>query len=104
VKKREATQAARQSGTIGLAGRAPLSEAWGITPGSNRLVLGPRPQRVAEGGGNQVEEMADVDKKEEEAAGEAQDVMVAESKTETATRTVTDTETGISVGAWATDY
>jgi hypothetical protein len=71
-----------------------------MATGSNRAVLGPRPQRVAEGGGDE-EEMADVD--EEEAAGEARDVTMAEPETETATRTATDTETDIETGALATN-
>jgi hypothetical protein len=68
--------------------------------GSNRVVLGPRPQGVAEGGGDE-EEMADVD--EEEAAGEARDVTMAETENETATRTTTDIATEIETGALATN-
>jgi len=60
VKKREATEAAGQSRHGGLAGQSSTSAAWDIAMGSNRVVLGCRPQRVAEGGGNK-EEMADVD-------------------------------------------
>ena len=71
-----------------------------MATGSNRVVLGPRPQGVAEGGGDE-EEMADVD--QEEAAGEARDVTMAETETETATRTATDTETEIETGALATN-
>jgi len=103
VKKREATEAARQSRKIGLAGRAPLSAAQDMATGSNRVMLGPRPQGVAEGGGDEEEEMADVDEEEEEAAGEARDVTMAETETETATRTTTDTETENGTGARATD-
>jgi len=44
--------------------------------GSNRVVLGSRPQAVAEGGGDE-DEMADVDE-EEEAKGESRDVTMAE--------------------------
>jgi hypothetical protein len=100
AKKREATEAARQNRKIGLAGRAPARAARDMATGSNRVVLGPRPQGVAEGGGDE-EEMADVD--EEEAAGEARDVTMAETETETATRTATDTETEIETGALATN-
>jgi len=99
MKKREATEAARQSRKIGLAGRAPASADRDMATGSNRVVLGPRPQGVA-GGGRDEEEMADVDE-EEEAAGEARDVTMAE--IETATRTVTDTETETETGAQATN-
>jgi hypothetical protein len=67
-----------------------------MATGSNRVVLGPRPQGVAEGGGDE-EEMADVD--EEETAGEARDITMAETETETAT----DTETVIETGALATN-
>jgi hypothetical protein len=70
--------------------------------GSNRLVLGPRPEGVAERGGDE-EVMADVD--EEEAAAEPRDLTMAGTKTETATRTATDTETEIETAALATnDY
>ena len=82
--KREDTEAARLSRKIQVSGRAPTSAAQDIATGSNRVVLGPRPQGVAEGGGDE-EEMADVDE-EEEAAGEARDVTLAETETETATR------------------
>ena len=50
AKKREAAEAARQNRTIGLAGRAPVSAARDMETGSNSVVLGPWPQRVAEGG------------------------------------------------------
>ena len=56
-----------------------------------------RPQGVAEGGGEgDEEEMADVDE-EEEAAGGARDVTIAE--IETATRAATDIETETEMGA-----
>jgi len=67
--------------------------------GSTRVVLGPRPKGVAGGGGHD-EEMADVDK-EEEAAGEARDVTMAE--IENATRTATGTEPETGTGALATN-
>jgi predicted RNA-binding protein associated with RNAse of E/G family len=67
---------------------------------SNRVLLGPRPQGVAEGVGDE-EELADVD--EEEAAGEARDVTMAKTETETATRTATAVETEIETGALATN-
>jgi hypothetical protein len=71
-----------------------------MATGSNRVVLGPRPQGVADGGGDE-EVMGDVD--EGEAAGEARDVTMAETETETATRTATDTETEIGTGVLATN-
>jgi len=89
VKKREATEAAWQSSNIGRPGQTPAGAARDMATGSNRVVLGPRPQRVVGAGGDE-EEMADVDE-EEEAAGEARHVMMAE--IETGTRTMTDTKT-----------
>jgi hypothetical protein len=71
-----------------------------MATGSKRVVLAPRPQGVAEGGGD-AEEMADVD--EEEAAGEASDITMAETKTETTTRTATETQTEIETGALPTN-
>jgi len=103
VKKREATEAACQSRKIRLAGRAPTSAARDMATGSNRVVLGPRPQGVAEGVGDEEEEMADVDEEEEEGVGEATDVTMAETESETATRTATDTETEIGMRARATN-
>jgi len=101
VKKTEATEGARQSRKIGLAGRASTSAAWDMATatGSNRVALGLRPQGVAEGGGDE-EEMVDVDE-EEEAAGGARDITMAE--TETATRIAPDTETETETGAQATN-
>ena len=67
MKKTEATEAARQSRKIGLEGRASTSAARDIATemGANRVALGPRPQGVAEGGGDgDEEEMADVDEEE----------------------------------------
>ena len=101
VKKTEATEAARQSRKIGLAGRVSTSAArdMAMATGSNRVTLGPRPQGVAEGGGDgDEEEMEDVDE-EEEAAGGARDITMAE--IETATRTATDIETETETGALA---
>ena len=46
--------------------------------------------------------MADVDK-EEEAAGEARDITMADTETETAMRTATDTETETETGALGTN-
>jgi len=78
-----------------------MSAAWDIATamGSNRVVLGPRPQGVEDGGGDQ-EEIADVDK-DEEAVGEARDDTMAE--TESAIRTATDTETETEMGALPTN-
>jgi hypothetical protein len=63
VKERESTKAARQTRKIGLAGVASTSVARDMATGSNRVVLGPRTQVVAEGGGDE-DEMADVDEEE----------------------------------------
>jgi len=103
-KKREATEAARQSRNIGVAGRAHTSAAWEFATGSNRVVFGPSPQSVANRGGDE-EEMGDADDEEEEAAGKARDTTMAETETDTAswtaTRTVTHSETLIGTGALA---
>jgi len=101
VKKREATEAARQSRKIRLARHVSTSAARNMATGSNSVVLDPRPQGVAEGGGDE-EEMADEDE-EEEAAGEERDVTMAVTVTESATMTTTDTETEIETGALATN-
>ena len=72
-----------------------------MATGANRVALGPRPQVVAEGGGvGDEEEMADVDE-EEEPAGEAGDITMAEIGT--VTRTATDIETVTETGALATN-
>jgi hypothetical protein len=99
VKKREAMEAARQNRTIGLALPAPARAARDMANGSNRVMLGSRPQGVEERSGDE-EEMADVD--EEEAAGEESDITMAETNTETTTSTATDTETEIETGSLAT--
>jgi len=65
-----------------------MGAARDMATGSNRVVLGPRTQVVAEGGCDN-EEMADGDE-EEMASGEARDVTMAE--TDTASRTATVTE------------
>jgi len=98
----EATEGVQQSRITGLAGRALTSARRDIATGSNRVVLGPRPQGVVEGGGDE-EDRADVDEEEEEAAGEARDVTRADTETETSPRTATDTETEIGKRALATD-
>jgi hypothetical protein len=102
VKKREATEAAWQSRKIVLGERAPTRAARDMASGSNRVVLGHRPQGVAEVGGDE-EEMADVDEEEDDVPEEAREVTMAVTETETATRTVTDTATEIETGAPATD-
>jgi hypothetical protein len=72
-----------------------------MATGTNRVALGPRPQVVAEGGGDgDEEEMADVDREEEAARG-ARDITMAE--IETATRTATAIETDSKTGALATN-
>ena len=78
------------------------SAACDRAPGSKRVVLGPRPQGVAEGVGDE-EEMADVEDEEEEAAREARDITMAETDVATATRTATHTETLIETEALTTN-
>jgi len=93
VKKSEAAKAARQSRKVGTAGRAPTSEAMHTATGTIRVALGRRPRggAAAEGGSDE-EEMADV--QEEEAAGEARDIVMTETKTATTAATETETEAG----------
>ncbi|KAF8542397.1 hypothetical protein BDD12DRAFT_876503 [Trichophaea hybrida] len=79
---------------IGPAGRASASAAMEMAAGTNRVVPGPSLKVVAEGGGRE-EEMADGEEREE--AGEAKDVMMAE------TATTTTIETEIETGALATN-
>jgi len=67
---------------------------------STRVILGPRPEGVAEAVGDE-EETADVDK-EVQAIGGARDIAMTD--TETATRTANDTETETEMGAAATNY
>jgi hypothetical protein len=100
AKKWEATEEARQNRNIELEGRAPARADQDMATGSNRVVLSPRPQGVAEGGGDE-EEMADVDNKE--AAGGTRDVTMAETGTETTTRTAPDTKTEIETTALPTN-
>jgi len=94
VKEREAAEAVRQSRNIGRAGRASTSAARDMptATGSNRVVLRPRPNGMAEGGGNK-EGMADVDK-DEKSAGEARYVTMAKTKSPTRTAIATKTDTG----------
>ena len=70
-----------------------------MTPGSNRVVLGPRAQGVAGGEGDE-EEMADVNE-EEAAGGDARDVTMA--GIETTIKTATDTKIETETGALATN-
>jgi len=100
VRKRVATKAKMQRTKIGLVGRVSTSAARGIATGSTRVVLGPRPQGVVEGGGDG-EENVDVDK-EHGAAGNARVIMMAE--TDTATTTASDNETQIGTGALAPNH
>jgi hypothetical protein len=100
AKKSEAAKAAQQIRKTGPAGQAPMREATLTEMGANRVVLGRRPRGgAAADGGSEEEEMADV--QEEEAAGEARDVVM--SGTETATTAATETETETEVGALATN-
>jgi hypothetical protein len=104
VKKSEGAKGVRQSRKTGPAGRAPASKAVHMATGTNRLVLGRRPSvGAATGLGGQEEEMADemADVQEDEAAGEARDVVMT--KTETVTTAATETETDTEAGAPATN-
>jgi hypothetical protein len=69
--------------------------------GSNRVVLGPRPQGLVEGWGDE-KEIANVDK-QEEGVGEAREITMAKTETETATGPATDTKTEIETGALDTN-
>ena len=71
VKKTKATEAARQSRKVWLAGRE--SQDMATTMGSNRVALGLWAHGVSEGGGDEKKEMADVDE-EEEAVGGGQEI------------------------------
>jgi len=88
VKKTIATDAAQQSPKIRPAGRVSMNAAREMATAmrSNTVVLCPRAQGEAGGVGDE-EEIAD-EEKEEEAAGKARDVTMAE--TDTPTRTTTD--------------
>jgi len=101
VKKTEEAAAALQSRKIGLAGRASKSAAQNraTATGSNRVVLGPRPEGVAEEGGDE-EEMANIDE-EEMTEEEARDATLTETDTATSSVTVTQIET--ETGALATN-
>ena len=94
AKKSEATKEVRQSRMPGTARQAPTSEAMHMATGTNRVVLGPRFRggSAAEGGCKE-EEIADVE--EEEATGEARDVMMTETETETETVNTATTETEV---------
>jgi hypothetical protein len=101
-KKSESSKAAHQSRKTGTAGRAPTSEAMNTATGTNRVVLGRRPSGgVVAVEGSEEEEMADemADVQEDEAAGEARDVVMTE--TETATTAANETETETEAGALA---
>jgi len=92
VKKTEAAKAAQQSRGIGPAGRASTNAAAGVASGTNRVMLGHRPERTAKGGGRSEAELVDAEEAEE--MGEAENVMKTESATMAATETGTETETG----------
>jgi hypothetical protein len=99
MKKAEATRVARHNRIIGQ--RASTNAATDVASGTNRVVLGPRPQGAAEegGGGGSEAEMENVGEKEE--PGEAEDVTM----TETANMTATEPEIGAEteMGALATN-
>jgi len=95
AKKSEVAKAGWQSRKTGTAGRAPTSEGidTDTATGMNRVVLGRRPrQGAAADGGSEEQEMAEVE--EEEAAGEARDVVMTETETVTTAATETETEAG----------
>jgi len=76
VKKTEATEVARQIRKVRLGGQASMSAArdMAMATGANSVALGPRPQGVAEGGGDgDEEEMTDVDEEDEAAGGGGQE-------------------------------
>jgi len=68
---------------------------------TNRVVLGLRARGAAADWGIEEEEIADVE--EEEATGEARDVMMTETETEIETITVTETETETEAGPLPTN-
>jgi len=93
AKKSEAARAGWQSSTTGTAGRAPTGKATHTATGTNRVVLGHRPRGGgAADGGRAEEEMADAE--EEEATGEARNVMMTEAQIASMTATETETEAG----------
>jgi len=92
AKKTKAARAARQSWKIGQAGQASTLTATDVASGTNRVVLGPRPEgTAAEGGGSEVE-MADVE--EVEAMAEVEDVTMTEPANTTATESGSETPVG----------
>jgi len=97
MKKTEAAEAAWQIRRLRLAGRASTRAAPGsaTATGSNRVVFGPKPKWVSDGGGDE-EAMPDVYGGEE-----ARNNRMAE--TETATETATDTKTETETGSLATN-
>jgi hypothetical protein len=97
-KKSDATRAAWQSTKTGTAGRAPTSEAIHTATGPKRVVLCHRPRGGGAADGGRAEgDVADAE--EEEATGEARDIIMT--KAEIATTPVTETET--EAGALATN-
>jgi len=99
-KKKEAPQAVWQSRKIELVGQGSTWAVRDMATCSDRVVLGPRPEGVAEGDEDE-EKMPDVDKKEK-AAGEARDVMMAVTETDIVTRNMSDIEIETETGALAT--
>ena len=83
---------------MGLAGQRSTNAAADMATGMNRVVLGPMPKGVAEGGESD-EEMAEVE--EEEAIGDATNCKMAD--TEIATTAATETTTETEMGALATN-
>ena len=95
MKKNKAAKAAPQTTKMGIPAQAPTDESMDMSMGTN---IHPRLRGAAADGVSEEEEMADVE--EEEATGEARDVMMTE--TEIAYMTATDTDTETEAGALAT--
>ena len=77
LKRNEASKDVWQSTQTEIAGQAPMSGAMDMAMVTNSMVHCPRPRgEVAADGGSKEEEMEDVE--EEEAIGEARDVMMTE--------------------------
>jgi len=91
AKETEAAKAARQSRGIRPAVHASANAAAGVASGTNRVTLGHRHKRTAKEEGRSEAELVDVE--EEEAKGEAEDIMMTESVTTAKTETGTETET-----------
>ena len=97
AKKSEAFRVARQSGKTGTVEWAPTNETTHTATGTNGVVLGHRHRAGGEADGGR-EEKADA--KDEEATGQASDVMMSEA--EIATSTASETEAGtLATNEWS---